>query len=55
MKSSSEYKKEVEHGRAIARGMEEHKLYKEKSMAKAAKRKATMLERQAEKALSGNV
>lgn len=43
----------VEQGRVIARAMDEHKIQKEKNMAKADKRKATMLERAAEKVLSG--
>lgn len=38
----------VEQGRVIARAMEEQKLQKEKNMAKADRRKATMLENAAE-------
>ena len=41
----------VEQGRAIALGMNELKVHKEKGMAKAVKRQATMLERAAEKEL----
>jgi hypothetical protein len=44
-----------EHGRVIARGMHEAKVEQQKNMAKAEKRKATMLERAAEIALSGGV
>ena len=44
---------EVEHGRAIARGMREQNMQFEKNMAKAEKRKATMLENAAKNALSG--
>ncbi len=40
-------------GRVIAQGMHDIKVEQEKNMAKAEKRKATMLERAAEKALSG--
>ena len=43
-----------EHGRIIARGMDDIKVQKEKNMIKADKRKATMLEQAAEKALSGS-
>ena len=43
-----------EHGRVIARGIEDVKVEQRKNMAKAAKRSATMLNRAAEKALSGN-
>lgn len=42
-----------EHGRVIARGIQDIKVENEKNMAKAEKRKATMLERAAERALSG--
>ena len=48
---SSNVNKEVEHGRAIARGMEEIRVHNEKSIAKAARRRQTMLENAAEKAL----
>lgn len=41
----------INQGRVIARGMEEIKVEKEKSMTKATKRRATMLERAAEKAI----
>jgi hypothetical protein len=53
MKSSKLLNKEVEQGRAIARGMQEMNLQHQKNMAKAEKRRATMLERAAEKVLSG--
>jgi hypothetical protein len=42
-----------EHGRVIAQGMQDVKVEHQKNMAKAEKRKATMLERAAEIALSG--
>lgn len=42
-----------EHGRVIAHGMEDVKVEKEKNMMKAEKRRHTMLERAAERALSG--
>lgn len=45
--------KAVELGRVIARGMDEVRVQKEKNMAKADKRRQTMLENAAEKALSG--
>ena len=54
MKSSQSMDKERdkmmvdEHGKAIALAMEEHKIQKEKDMAKAAKRKQTMLKRAAD-------
>lgn len=54
MKLSSDYNKDdkvVEQGRVIARAMDEFKVQKEKNMAKAVKRRATMLENAAEKAL----
>lgn len=38
----------MEHGRAIARAMDDHKVQKEKNMAKAAKRQQTMLHKAAE-------
>ncbi len=38
----------MEHGRAIARAMDEHKVQKEKNMAKAEKRKISMLHRAAD-------
>lgn len=42
-----------EHGRIIARGMNDEKVEREKNMIKAVKRKETMLEKAAERALSG--
>lgn len=50
MKSFKEFKvdKAKEHGRAIARAMDEHKVQKEKNMAKAEKRSETMLHRAAD-------
>jgi hypothetical protein len=53
MKLSQDYKddKMVEQGRAVARGMEEIRLQKEKNMVKAVKRRQTMLEHAAEKEL----
>lgn len=59
MKLSPEAKEQArldglkEHGRVIARGMHEENMRREKNMATAEKRKATMLERAAERALSG--
>jgi len=55
MKSShiSDNEKAMEHGRVIARAMDDVKVEKQKNMAKAEKRRATMLERAAERALSG--
>lgn len=44
----------IEHGRVIAQAMHDFNVQKEKNMIKADKRKATMLEKAAEKALSGN-
>ena len=44
-----------EHGRIIARGIEDTKVEKEKNAVKMAKRHQTMLEREAERALSGVV
>jgi hypothetical protein len=52
MKSSQEDKLR-EQGRIIARGIEDVKVEKQKNMIKADKRYNTMLERAAEKALSG--
>lgn len=43
----------VEQGRAIARGIALENARKEKNQASAVKRQATMLERAAQKALSG--
>lgn len=43
-----------EHGRVIAHGIEDVKVEKQKNMAKAEKRHQTMLERAAQRALSGN-
>lgn len=42
-----------EHGRVIARAMHEENMRIEKNMASAVKRKSTMLENAAQKALSG--
>lgn len=42
-----------EHGRIIARAMDDVKVEKEKNMMKAERRRATMLENAAERALSG--
>ena len=53
MKSSPVLDKQKEQGRVIARGMREEKAQHQKNMAKAAKRRTTMLEAAAEKALSG--
>ena len=50
----SQGSKEVKQGRAIARGMTQENAQKEKNQAKAGKRKETMLEKAAEKALSGS-
>jgi len=44
----------VEQGRVMAHAMNEVKVQREKNMIKADRRKATMLENAAEKALSGN-
>ncbi len=44
-----------EHGRVIARGMQDVKVEQEKNMATAEKRRATMLENLADKALSGKL
>jgi hypothetical protein len=44
-----------ERGRVIARGIEDVKVEQQKNMAKAEKRHQTMLERAAERALSGGV
>ncbi len=58
MKSSQKFNSKEdklrEHGRVIARGMNDVKVEQEKSMMKAAKRKATMLENAAARALAGN-
>jgi len=51
---SLEKNKLLEQGRVIAHAMNEVNIQKEKNMAKADKRKATMLENAAEKALSGS-
>lgn len=52
MKSSPNLtSKQVEQGRAIALALEEQRVQKEKNMAKAVKRRATMLENAAERAL----
>lgn len=58
MKSLQEDKKVEqmsEHGRVIARGMHLEKVQQEKNMAKADKRRHTMLENAAEKALTGKL
>lgn len=44
-----------EHGRILARGMEDIKVVKEKNVMRAEKRRQTMLENAAEIALSGGV
>ena len=44
-----------EQGRVIARGMHELKVEQQKNMATAEKRRATMLERDAERLLSGKL
>lgn len=56
MKSSKPSKEEklMEHGRIIARAMDDVKVEKEKNMIKAGKRRETMLRNAAEQALSGN-
>jgi hypothetical protein len=43
-----------EHGRIIAQAIQRQKVDKEKNMMKAVKRRETMLENAAEKALSGH-
>jgi len=54
MKSSKNYNDEqVEQGKAMARGMRLENERHERNMAKASKRKQTMLENAAEQALSG--
>ena len=56
MKLSQEVKKEQDlrvQGRVIARGIQDVKVENEKNMARSAKRQQTMLERAAERALSG--
>lgn len=45
----------AEQGRAIARAMQEVQVEKQKNMAKAERRKATMLENAAEQVLSGTL
>ena len=54
--NSSQKDKEIleQTGRVIAHAMNEVEVQKEKNMIKADRRKATMLENAAEKALSGN-
>ena len=56
MKSSQKSLRDkwMETGRVIAHAMNEVNVQREKNMAKADKRKATMLENAAEKALSGS-
>ena len=51
LNSSTKDNKMVEQGRATALAMHELKVQQEKNMAKAVKRKSTMLENAAEKAL----
>ncbi len=51
--NTSKEAKLMEHGRVIARAMDEVKVEKQKNMIKADRRKATMLENAAERALSG--
>lgn len=51
----SQKHKLLEQGRVIAHAMNEVNVQREKNMAKAEKRRATMLENAAEKALSGNL
>ncbi len=46
--------KMVEHGRAIARAMNEIKVEKQKNMARAVERREKLLHTAAEQALSGN-
>lgn len=55
MKSSKHYSNEkmVENGKAMARGMRQENMQHEKNMAKAGRRRQTMLENAAEEALSG--
>lgn len=52
-KESKEQEEIREYGRVIARGMEDVKVEQQKNMTRAEKRKATMLERAAQNALSG--
>lgn len=54
-KETREQQEVREHGRVIARAFDDIKVEKEKNMAKADKRRATMLENAAEKALSGKL
>lgn len=55
MKLSPEDKaKDVEHGRVIARAMNEANIQKEKNMASAAKRKETTLRNAAERMFNSN-
>ena len=56
MKSSQDLTRPevAEHGRAIARAMDDYKVQKEKNMAKAQKRSETMLKRAAEAELGRN-
>lgn len=55
MKSSNEYKANItDVGRAIAQASDEFKVQKEKNMAKAAKRKQSMLARAADAELGRN-
>ena len=52
-KEQKEHNEIREHGRIIARGMNDVKVEREKNMAKAVKRRETMLANAAEQALSG--
>lgn len=56
MKSSASLiNKQLEHGRVIARAFEIQKVVHQKNMAKAERRKETILENQAKLALSGGI
>lgn len=54
MNSSNEQNKVEETGRVIAQALSEQEAQKQKNMMKAEKRKATLLEKAAEKHLAGN-
>lgn len=51
---SKEERKATENGRVIARAMREEQVQHQKNMIKAERRRQTMLENAAERALSGN-
>ena len=51
--STTKENKMVEQGRATARAMHELKVQQQRNVAKAVKRKSTMLENAAQRALSG--